>query len=78
MSRTWKITVDEEELHALIEHHSIRHSIAHGDGFKVERSSRIHDLTKRLNKKDEPEIEKEEEQPKITEEQAKANIPAGW
>lgn len=57
MSKTWKITVDEEEMYALIEHHSIKHSINHGDGFKVERSARIHDLTKRLNKKDEPEIE---------------------
>lgn len=72
MAKTWKLTVDEEEMHALIEHHSIKHSIAHGDGFKVERSSRIHDLTKRLNKKDEPEIEVEKTETKTE------TVPQAW
>lgn len=77
MSKTWKITVDEEEMKALIRYHS--NTLLYEDKtISIERSSRIHDLTKRLNKKDEPEIEKEEPQPEITEEQAKANIPAGW
>lgn len=58
MSKTWKITIDENELKALISFHGQMLAIS-GDT-STERSSRIHDLTKRLNKEDKPEIEKED------------------
>jgi len=61
--RTWKITLNENELKALIEYHAIKHSVS--SNFDVERSARIHDLTKRLNRKDD---EVNQEQP--------ANAPA--
>ena len=51
--KTFKLTVTEEELKALIDYQTSMH--AKGD-YEIERSYRIHDLTKRLNKKDnEPE-----------------------
>lgn len=50
--KTWKLTVNEEELKALINFHL---SSAYNDS-SIERSQRIHDLTKRLNR-DTPEIE---------------------
>lgn len=53
--KTFKLTVDENELRAIISYHMY----SSPDGFTVERSSRIHDLTKRLNKET-PEVEKEE------------------
>lgn len=79
--KTWRLEVIEEELKALISYHASMHNHNGmlGLGYDVDRSERIHDLTKRLNKKNELKIEKEEEpQPAITEEQAKVNIPAGW
>ena len=54
-NKTWKLTVNEEELKALIDHHKQRSCF---NSYDVETSSRIHDLTKRLNK-DTPEIEPE-------------------
>lgn len=47
--RTFKLTINEDELRALINHHASGHNYV--NGFNVERSSRIHDLTKRLNKR---------------------------
>jgi len=69
--KTFKLTVDENELRAIISHHMY----SSPDGFTVERSSRIHDLTKRLNKET-PELEKEETEnnPKVENNTA----VAGW
>lgn len=53
--KTWTLKIDEDELKALIMHHVNRMF----SDQSVERSSRIHDLTKRLNK-DAPEIEQVE------------------
>lgn len=53
--KTWKLTVNEEELKALITYHANRMSAPIADT-SAERSARLHDLTKRLNK-DTPEIE---------------------
>ena len=50
--KTFKLTVTEEELKALISHHAINMHT----NFDTETSERIHTLTKRLNK-DTPEIE---------------------
>jgi len=45
--RTFKLTIDEEELKALINHHHYS-----DDGrYSIDKSSRIHELTKRLNKR---------------------------
>ena len=52
--KTWTLKVSEEELKAIINHHVDKHH--EGFGYDTERSARIHDLTKRLNK-DTPEIE---------------------
>lgn len=50
--RKFKITLDEDELKAVIGYHLNNHY----GSYDVERSARIHDLTKRLNKKEnEPE-----------------------
>ena len=65
--RTFKITVDEDELKALIDHHTAIHNL---HGYKVETSERIHKLTKSLNK---PETE---EPPQVT--AAKTEQPQGW
>ena len=46
--KTWKLTVNEEELRALINHHA--HRMLDHWAHDIETSSRIHDLTKRLNK----------------------------
>ena len=54
--KTWKITVNEDELRALIMYHN---NMMFTD-VTVEHSSRIHDLTKRLNKEI-PEIENAEQ-----------------
>lgn len=57
--KTFKLTVNEDELKALISHHAYK---MFGDtttaDFGVNTSARIHDLTKRLNR-DMPDIEKE-------------------
>lgn len=63
--KTWKLTVNEDELRALINHHV---NSMFGDT-SIERSARIHDLTKRLNKET-PEIENAE--------QAQPKAPEGW
>lgn len=56
--RKFKITLDEDELKAVIEHNRIAHGAS--GNYDNERSARIHDLTKRLNKKDsEPETTEE-------------------
>lgn len=44
--RTFKLTINEDELQALIRHHKM-----HISDTSVETSARIHDLTKRLNKR---------------------------
>ena len=56
--KTFKLTVTEDELKALINHHSriIQNSIEDGALPSIDTSERIHNLTKRLNK-DTPEIE---------------------
>ena len=56
--KTFKITVSEGELVALIYYHNriMRDYIEVGDVPLIETSERIHNLTKRLNK-DTPEIE---------------------
>ena len=46
--KTWKLQVNEDELKAIIEYHRIK---LYGDP-TIETSARIHDLTKRLNRKD--------------------------
>lgn len=68
--KTWKLTVNEDELRALITHHLNK---MFGEQ-SVERSARIHDLTKRLNKET-PEIENAEQaQPQ----QAAPKSTEGW
>lgn len=52
--KTWKLTVNEDELRALIDYH--HNSVLIQGKHDVERSARIHDLTKRLNRET-PEIE---------------------
>lgn len=56
--KTWKLTVTEGELTALIHHHSrlMQNAIEDGKVVSAELSQRIHDLTKRLNRET-PEIE---------------------
>lgn len=82
--RTFKVTLTEEELKAVIRHNA-SHFIS-GFGAKIdsnvyttEQSSRIHELTKKLNKSVEVE-DKTEQQPEIKEEHAKGNTSAisGW
>lgn len=70
--KTFKLTVTEDELKAIIHHHVRVH---YGNNITIERSSRIHDLTKRLNKKDnEPEeVSETEKQP-----ENQTNPIAGW
>lgn len=51
--KTFGLRINEEELRALIDYHAAMHG--KGD-YDIERSQRIHDLTKRLNKET-PEIE---------------------
>lgn len=61
--RKIKLTVTESELQALIQHHAAKFMSYDDKSFTTDISSRIHDLTKRLNKKDEvdtsdaPEVE---------------------
>lgn len=72
--KTFKLTVTENELKAIINHHVSAH---YGDNITVERSSRIHDLTKRLDKKDnEPEEASETE--KQTQPETQTSPIAGW
>lgn len=64
--RTFKITLTEDELKALIDHHCC----SYDERYTVEQSSRIHDLTKRLNKaSDETSTEQttEQKQPVVEE-----------
>lgn len=72
--KTFKLTVTEDELKAIIQHHVWCMYGENGE-ITVERSSRIHDLTKRLNKKDnEPEEASEtEKQP-----ENQTSPIAGW
>lgn len=66
--RTWKLTVNERELKILIEYNCNQQRL----NFSNEFSTRIHDLTKRLNK-----VEAEANgQLDAAKEQAK--IPEGW
>lgn len=66
--RTFKLTVTEDELKAIIRYHTNNMPI---DGYKVDTSARIHDLAKRLNKTVEEnnnanvERENATEQPKV-------------
>lgn len=53
--KTWKLTVDEEELRALINHNNAKLF----NECKPEISARLHDLVKRLNK-DTPDVEQEQ------------------
>jgi hypothetical protein len=79
-NRTWTLKIDENELRWLIQAHSIKHA-CDIHGFNVESSARIHDLTKRLNKKDEVEIEQASDSQAISEgsNEAKSNpIPQQW
>lgn len=65
-AKTWKLTVNEDELKAIIHHHALKvlTAIDNQNWPDPETSARIHDLTKRLNKA-EPEIENAEQvQPK--------------
>lgn len=57
--KTFKVTITEEELIAIIEHHAHKMS-----SYEItpERSARIHDLTKRLHKET-PEIENDPRPP---------------
>jgi hypothetical protein len=73
--KTFKLTVTEEELGALISHHAVK---MHGN-YSTETSERIHTLTKRLNKET-PDIEGDP-RPQTTQETAaveQAKIPEGW
>lgn len=58
--KTFKLTINEDELKALINHHC--HS--YNGRYTVEQSARIHDLTKRLNR-DTAEIEVETKQAEV-------------
>ena len=51
--KTFKLTITEAELRALIDYHLSTHNVLN---YSTETSERIHTLTKRLNK-DTPEIE---------------------
>lgn len=74
--KTFKLTVTEEELTAIIQHHVWAMYGENGE-ITIERSSRIHDLTKRLNKKDnEPEEASEPE--KQTQPETQTSPIAGW
>lgn len=67
--KTWTLKIDEDELRALITYHNNRMFVDQS----IEHSSRIHDLTKRLNK-DTPEIENAEQaQPQTAPKEAQ-----GW
>ena len=55
--KTFKLTITEEEIKALIRYHADNLNKGY-HGYDVETSERIHTLTKRLNK-DTPEIESE-------------------
>ena len=73
--RTFKVTLTEEELKAVI-----NHNIFNVFDYSSERSSRIHELTKKLNKNIETEDKAEEQQPEIGEGQAvtgQQNV-GGW
>ena len=71
--KTFKLTVTEDELKALINHHAF--NMANREGpFDTDTSERIHNLTKRLNK-DTPEIEGNPV-PEINQESAKDKT--GW
>lgn len=56
--RTFKLTINEDELKSLINYHASHMNYV--NGFEVDRSSRIHDLTKRLNKRADDKNEAEE------------------
>lgn len=70
-NKTWKLTVNEDELKAIINHNNAL--LFHNP--RPEISLRIHDLVKRLNK-DTPEIEQQETTSNYTPQAPEA--PAGW
>lgn len=86
--KTWKLTVNEEELRALIDYHAIQIGKSIGMSnpiYSVETSARIHDLTKRLNKKDEVEHETlfggktiDQIENEINATETKIKTPEGW
>lgn len=49
--KTWTVKINEEELRALIQHHACKMTCGDTE-HNTERSGRLHDLTKRLNKGD--------------------------
>ena len=85
--KTFKLTVTEDELRALIRHHAnsltYSGSLLPGGGldysnYSTETSERIHTLTKRLNR-DTPEIESDPRPNEPTQvEAAKEEQPSGW
>lgn len=74
--RTFKLTVSEDELKAVIQYNINMHF---GDHITIERSARIHDLTKRLCKNN-CEAETNEKQYEVAQEQAqeKQTDTSGW
>lgn len=76
--KTWTLKVNEQELKALIEMHcNFMLNSPNIYDVNPERSARIHDLTKRLAKKDELEVSKEmnDEPQTTTQQETKSN---GW
>jgi len=71
--KTFKLTVTEDELKAIIQHH-VWCMYGENANLNVETSARLHDLTKRLNKKDnDSETSETEKQP-----ENQTNPIAGW
>lgn len=80
--KTFKLTVTEDEMKALIRHHAstlMYNGNAMLDGssnYPIETSERIHTLTKRLNKET-PEIENDP-RPQEAASTEQVKIPEGW
>jgi hypothetical protein len=72
--KTFKLTVTEDELKAMISYHSSMLGLA--DKYDIETSERIHTLTKRLNKET-PEIESDP-RPQEVAATEQVKIPEGW
>lgn len=70
--KTFKLTVTEDELKALIKYHSS--IMADGYHYEPDTSERLHNLVKRLNKET-PEIENDP-RPEVT--AAKEEQQSGW
>lgn len=60
--RTFKITLTEEEVKAIIAYYAEKLLIRHNDEIEptIEVTARMHDLNKRLNREEKPEIENSE------------------